>query len=243
VKSNVNLYQALYPTKSLWPYSKKTSIVASAALLVVVSVLSVSAWKLYDLKHKYDVEISVKSLKENAFARLKNNANAEIANDIQVKKLAQMKQEIEEKKHVLDEIVNNEALSAANYYKFFRSLASQDVKNVWLTEVFRGNKGKSVTLVGQTTRPELLGKYVGRLLRDDSFSGLSFIDFHVEDFLVERKKGKNIVPAAQQDVSSLKQLKIKGRPVSRFVISTQEISDVDRVDMQVTRSGIIGALR
>ena len=210
MKQQINLYRALYPAKPRWPFTKKATIIVSLSLLIVFGITGVAAWKIYELKQQYKFELSVKSIKETAFKNMKKEANDSIIHDKQAAELAALRTELKKKTLLKEQLEQEVSRAATGYLDHFVSLARQDIKGIWLNEIIfeKTDSSDIVSLAGKTTEPALVAKYLNNLSRETPFHGLSFIGMRVDEATAgDKQKGKNL---------------------SSFVVSTQELDRVDR---------------
>lgn len=175
----VNLYQPAFRTRK----EPVSAIAMLEACGIAIGILgAVYGYELYDLHGVQTAsEGRIRTLNQmrETVAALRKTQRREDPGKALDRKIQEAQEELAQRRRLVDLLSGGSFGNTSGFSAQFTALARQHIEGAWLTGVSIGAGGKLVALEGITRAPELVPVYLDRLLKEKSFSGLSFDEMEI----------------------------------------------------------------
>lgn len=181
----VNLYQ---------DELRKQKINYSAVMLAQLSIILIVAFSLFAGFRYFQLQQHQTSLvgqqqKQKLVMAELQKIQAELSlrkKDAKIaKRIVKRTKELANKQKVLGILSRDEFGNTTGFIEHISGLARQRIDGLWLTQIRIAGGGTDVTLLGSTSKPSLLPKYLQRLSAEKAFTGTEF-----ESLLMARQEKK-----------------------------------------------------
>ena len=170
----INLYTAQFPTPDKIKVSGKWSTIIIILMLILITSISLSYWKIDSLRKEYDEYKKSVSLSKQALVKIKSELEQSADDDKLKINLLNIKKQLKHKQALKDRLTQESNDISVSFYARFVALSNQDIKGLWLTEVDFFENGHSITLKGATINANLFTQYLQKLSNEPVFSGITF---------------------------------------------------------------------
>ncbi|MDH3326506.1 MAG: PilN domain-containing protein [Gammaproteobacteria bacterium] len=187
----VNLYTAQFPPKEKIHISRKASGIIIVIMVILISAASIAYWKIETLKKEYTEYQKTASFTQQALSKVKDELNQSGYDDKLKIDLLNIKQKINHKQALKNQLTQESTDISASFYKRFVALSNQDIKGLWLREIEFSENGHKITLTGASRNAGLFTQYLQNLSNELIFSGITFTVLHLDTD--EKNTSSNIV--------------------------------------------------
>ncbi len=175
MKQDINLYQSVFHPKRELFGSKNILLFLLILLFVLAMIWGSKAVQLSNLKSQVQEVAKRKQSLQEKVQRLETKYPESKASKDLKKRVAKLRQEKEQRLNLLDDLDREMPKSEQGFTGYLQALARQKVDGVWI-----GNfqivldEEKYFLLEGWTYKAQLIPKYIRKLSREESFSGIGF---------------------------------------------------------------------
>lgn len=170
----INLYQSAVIVKSSALAARRLLLVVGVGIGLLLLGYGVTRWQLWRTENYLaGIKAQEQAVRERIVG-LQQTYSTRKKSGTLARQVALLKAEKAARLPLLRLLVDHSPDQFPGFSEHLSGLAREDLNGVWLREIALADGGHSLVLQGSALRAELVPRYVQRLSRQASFSGLEF---------------------------------------------------------------------
>ena len=187
MNQQINLYQAPF-RDNLQRLSAKTLLQGTAAFVAVLLIMAaLHGWQIIRLQHQVTFLENQYSFLNTEYSDLEHKMTAGKVDPTLAQQVKKMENTLNSQQQ-LQSLLNDDLFnSGQGYSRYLIALARQHIAGLWLTSIILNGAGHDIALQGQTTRADLLPRYLQNLSHESQLQGLELQIFHLNRNMDKKK--------------------------------------------------------
>ena len=179
MNQQINLYQAPF-RENQQRLSAKTLLQGTAAFVSILLIMAaLHGWQIIRLQHQVTFLENQYSFLNTEYSDLEHKMTAGKVDPALAEQVKKMEDTLNSQQQ-LQSLLNDDLFnSGQGYSRYLIALARQHIAGLWLTSIILNGAGHDIALQGQTTRADLLPRYLQNLSHETQLQGLELQIFHL----------------------------------------------------------------